>query len=139
MVKSLLTTSSSYDEILTSVNGTFNILPGQFILLDNQMVSIDSSSFKIITNDTPNKIFNYSINNKVVKLLQGETTYVVELKLDNQNKYNVADPDEIDNLLSNGLLLKTPTTIYIMYQPRHNVFTVKNMNMGTLFMMKKIK
>ena len=44
-------------------------------------------------------------------------TYVVELKLDNQNKYNVADPDEIDNLLSNGLLLKTPTIIYIMYQP----------------------
>lgn len=139
MVKSLLTTSSSYDEILTSVNGTFNILPGQFILLDNQMVSIDSSSFKIITNDTPNKIFNYSINDKVVKLLQGETTYVVEMKLDNQNKYNVADPDEIDNLLSNGLLLKAPTTIYIMYQPEHNVFTVKNMNMGTLFMMKKIK
>ena len=139
MVKSLLTSSSNYDEILTSVNGTFNILPGQFILLDNQMVSIDSSSFKIITNDTPNKIFNYSINDKVVKLLQGETTYVVELKLDNQNKYNVADPDEIDNLLSNGLLLKTPTIIYIMYQPGHNVFTVKNMNMGTLFIMKKIK
>lgn len=139
MVNSLLTASSTYDEILTSVNGTFYILPGQFILLDNQMVTIDSSSFKIITNDTPNKIFNYSISDKVVKLLQGQTTYVVEMKLDNQNKYNVADPDEIDNLLSNGLLLKTPTIIYIMYQPGHNVFTVKNMNMGTLFMMKKIK
>tara|TARA_Y100000389_G_C17457622_1_gene519260 strand:+ start:1333 stop:1752 length:420 start_codon:yes stop_codon:yes gene_type:complete len=139
MVKSLLTSSSTYDEILTSVNGTFNILPGQFILLDNQMVTIDSSSFKIITNDTPNKIFNYSINDKVVKLLQGETTYVVEIKLDNQNKYNVADPDEVDNLLSNGLLLKTPTNIYMMYQPGHNLFTIKNINMGTLFMMKKIK
>ena len=139
MTNSLLSSSSTYDDILTNINGTYNILPGQFILLDNQLVSIDTTSFKIITNDKPNKVFNYSINDKTVKLLQGDITYVVEIKLDNHNKYNVADPDEIDNLLSNGLQLKTPTTIYVMYHPGQNVFTVKNMNMGTLFMMKKIK
>lgn len=139
MVKSLLTTNSTYDDILTSINGSFTILPGQFILLDNQLVIIDSESIKIVTDDTPNKIFSYSINNRKVMLLKGETTYVVEVKLDNVSKYNVNDPDELDNLLTNGLNVQLPTTFYIMYQPAHNVFTVKNMNMGTLFMMRKIK
>jgi hypothetical protein len=138
MSNSLLNSTSSYDEILTSVNGTFKILQGQFILLDNQTVFIDSSTFKIIIDGNPTKIFNYSINNKIVKLLKGETVFVVEIKIDNVSKYNIADPDEVDNLLTNALYMETPTILYVIYNPYHNIFTVKNGNMATLFMMEKI-
>lgn len=139
MVKSLLTENSNYDDILTNIQGSFKILPGQFLLLDNQLVIIDNENMKIVTDDSPNKIFNYSISSKIVKLLQGKTTFVVELKLDNYTSHNVSDPDELENLLINGLTLKMPTIIYIMYQPAHDIFTVKNLNMATLFMMKKHK
>tara|TARA_Y100000389_G_scaffold158445_1_gene159901 strand:+ start:793 stop:1209 length:417 start_codon:yes stop_codon:yes gene_type:complete len=138
MVKSLITEDSNYDDILTNIHGTFKILPGQFLLLDNQLVIIDSDSMKIVTDDTPNKIFSYSISNKIVKTLKGVTTFVVQLKLDNYTSHNVSDPDELENLLINGLTIKMPTIIYIMYQPKHNIFTVKNLNMATLFMMKKM-
>lgn len=139
MVKSLLTSNSNYDDILTNTEGSFKILPGQFLLLDNQLVIIDSETIKIVTDDNPNKIFNYSISNKSVKSLKGESTFVVQLKLDNYTAHNVFDPDELENLLINGLTIKIPTIIYIMYQPSHDIFTVKNVNMATLFMMKKHK
>lgn len=138
MVKSLITEDSNYDDIVTNIHGTFKILPGQFLLLDNQLVIIDSDSMKIVTDDTPNKIFSYSISNKIVKTLKGATTFVVQLKLDNYTSHNVSDPDELENLLINGLTIKMTTIIYIMYQPKHNIFTVKNLNMATLFMMKKM-
>lgn len=138
LTNSLLNSNSSYDDILTSINGTFKILQGQFILLDNQTVFIDSSIFKIIIDGHPTKIFNYSINNKIVRLLKGETVFVVEVKIDNVSKYNIADPDEVDNLLTNALYIKPPTILYVIYNPYHNIFTVKNGNMATLFMMEKI-
>lgn len=138
MVKSLLESNSNYDDILTNIEGSFKILPGQFLLLDNQLITIDSESLKIMTDDTPNKYFNYSLSNKSVKRLKGEITFVVELKIDNFNSFNVNDPDELENLLVNGLNIKTPTTVYIMYHPGQNIFIVKNLNMATLFMMKKI-
>lgn len=137
MANTQLTNNFNYGDILINTQGSFKILPGQFLLLDNQLVIIDSDTMKIVTDDNPNKIFNFSINSKLVKRLKGEITYVVELKLDNYTSHNVSDPDELENLLINGLTIKTPTIIYIIYEPEHNIFTVKNLNMATLFMMKK--
>ena len=138
MVGSLLNDNSTYDEILTNIQGNFIILPGQFVLLDNQLVMLNSESLNITINDTKNKIFNYNINEMIVKRLKGELTYVVQLKLDNVTKFNVNQSDELDNLLTNLLHMKTPTTIYIIYSPNDNTFTIKNSQWGTLFIMKKI-
>ena len=138
-MSSLIKEFSQKHDIKHNFLGSYVILPGQFTLLDNQVINVSKDHLKIIINGTNTQIFDYSVNDIILRHYEGEALYAVEIRLDNINKFNVKDPDEIDNLLNKYLYLQTPTIVYLTYDANLDIFALKNMNMATLFVLQKVQ
>ena len=125
--------------MLDNFYGSFVILPGQFTLLDNQVLELTKDHLRIVLDGTPNKILDYSIAGSKLQYYEGQPLNALEVRIDNLNKFNVAGYDETVNLITNLLYLRPPSVIYLTYEPELAVFTLKNINMATLAILRKIK
>ena len=135
----LIISSTKLDQMTDNFYGSFVILPGQFTLLDNQVLELTKEHLRIVIDGTPNKILDYSIAGSKLQYYEGQPLNALEVRIDNLNKFNVAGYDETVNLVTNLLYLKPPSVIYLTYEPELDVFTLKNINMATLAILKKIK
>ena len=137
-MSSLIYDSSTIDKLTDSFFGRYIILPGQFTLLDNQAIEITKDHFRLIIAGTPNKILDYGIADSKLRYYEGKPVSAIELRLDSFNKINVASYDETVNLITNILYLRTPTVIYLTYEKDIGVYTLKNINMATMAILKKL-
>jgi len=135
----LIISSTKLDKMLDNFYGSFVILPGQFTLLDNQVLELTKDHLRIVLDGTPNKILDYSIAGSKLQYYEGQPLNALEVRIDNLNKFNVAGYDETVNLITNLLYLRPPSVIYLTYEPGLDVFTLKNINMATLAILRKIK
>lgn len=135
----LIISSTKLDQMVDNFYGSFVILPGQFTLLDNQVLELTKEHLRIVIDGTPNKILDYSIAGSKLQYYEGQPLNALEVRIDNLNKFNVAGYDETVNLVTNLLYLKPPSVIYLTYEPELDVFILKNINMATLAILKKIK
>jgi len=130
--------SSNVDDLYDSFFGTFKILSNQFVHLDNHNVIIKKNEFKILNNNTEPQILSYNIENSRLRYHKNELLPSIHIKLISVNKYNIEPNNIIVELLENVLYLTPPTSIYITYHQNNNLYSIKNMNMATLFLMEKI-
>jgi len=130
--------SSLVDRTFDSFFGTFEILPEQFIHLDNYNVIITKKEFKIVSNKVEAELFSYDIDNASLRYHKSELLPSIQVKLLSVNKYNVLPNNPVNDILESALYLRPPTIIYITKHEKYNLFSVKNMNMATLFLMRKI-
>ena len=135
----LIISSTKLDQMLDNFYGSFVILPGQFTLLDNQVLELTKDHLRIVLDGTPNKILDYSIAGSKLQYYEGQPLNALEVRIDNLNKFNVAGYDETVDLITNLLYLRPPSVIYLTYEPELAVFTLKNINMATLAILRKIK
>lgn len=130
--------SSNVDKTYDSFFGSFEILPGQFVHLDGYIVNIDKEHFKIIKQGYQTNIHSYGINDSKLRYHNSELLYSMVMTIDNLSKFDIEPQDPIHDLLENVLYFRPPTTIYITYHPQQDIYSVKNINMATMFLMKKI-
>jgi hypothetical protein len=130
--------SSNVDRTYDLFFGSFEILQGQFIHLDGYIVNIDNEHLKILKSGIKTNIHDYSINSSKLRYHNAELLPSMIITINNLNKFNIPPQDPVSDLLENTLHFRSPTTIYITYHSDHNVYSVKNMNMATMFLMKKI-
>jgi hypothetical protein len=133
----MTTQDSLISQTVKNFYGTFIILPGQFIHLDNQYVQITPTSLKIILGGNPDKIFDYNISEIRLLRFTGSILPVLQVRVSGLAKYNIAPVDDTDNLLIDVLDMRAPNIFYLAYDPQLNYFTLKNSSMSTLFIMEK--
>lgn len=135
----LIRVSSRVNDVYNSFFGTFQILPEQFIHLNGYIVIIDKDFIKLIKQTgIEDQIHSYSINTSKLRYHNSELLLSMIITIDNLNKFNVDNGDPVHDLLENVLYFRPPTTIYITYHPIQDIYTVKNLNMATMFIMKKV-
>ena len=131
--------SSRVNDMSKSFLGSYLILPEQLIHLNNYMVIITNNEFKIVKNGINEQhIYNYQIDTSKLRYHKEELLPSMKVKLLSLSKYNIEPNNPTTELLENVLYMRTPTTIYITYHPESKLYSVKNMNMATVFIMKKI-
>lgn len=131
--------SSNFDKTYDMFFGTFEILRGQFIHLDGYIVNIEKEHITILKKGINTNIHSYSINTSKLRYHNDELLPSMIFTINNLNKFNIQPQDPVSELLENTLYFRPPTTIYITYHQEHDAYSVKNMNMATMFLMKKIK
>lgn len=117
--------------------GVYTIIPGQFQLLDNQFISFDKIHLRIILRGIPDTIYNYSVNDHKMVFYKGEPIKALQIKLDNMTTINTTGQNNLQNLLTMGLGLRTPTTVYLAYDQATGLYTLKNSHYSTLFILQK--
>lgn len=134
-----------YQQNETNVNqmtdnffGKYLILPGQYSLLDNQVVELTPNNLRIIIGGNPNKMLDYSVSDTRLRYYEGQPINALEVRIDNLSKVNINPGDGVINLIVDLLYLRTPSIIYMTYEERNNVFTLKNLNMATIAVLQKI-
>lgn len=134
-----MTTSrdSLISQTVNNFYGTFVIIPGQFIHLDNQTVQLTPNNMKIIFGGNPDKIFEYNIAETRLLRFSGSILPVLQVRVSSLAKYNVTQVDDTDNLLVDVLDMRTPNIFYLAYNTDLDYFTLKNSSMSTLFIMEK--
>lgn len=133
----MTTQDSLISQTVKNFYGTFIILPGQFIHLDNQYVQITPTNLKIILGGNPDKIFDYNISEIRLLRFTGSILPVLQVRVSGLAKYNITPIDDADNLLVDVLDMRAPNIFYLAYDPQLNYFTLKNSSMSTLFIMEK--
>jgi hypothetical protein len=131
--------SSNVNDTFNMFFGSFNIISGQFVHLDNYLVNITKTNFKFIKEDYKLKIHSYGIDSAKLKYHYSELLPSITMTINNLNKFNIENQDATSELLENVLYFRPPTIIHITYHPTSDMFSVKNLNMATIFLMKKIK
>lgn len=119
--------------------GDYIVVPGQNMLLDNAIIKVSSTDFKIFIESIHNQIFDYKIRDSQISQYDAEYLYNMEIRLESVNKYNMKIYDEVDNLLTNIFKLTPPTTIHLSYNVKDDIFILKNNSLKTIVMLKKIK
>lgn len=118
--------------------GVYMIIPGQFQLLDNQFISFDKNNLKIIVRGgIQNTIYNYSINSDEQLYFKGAPIKALKIRVDNLQTINAIGPNNLQNLLTMGLGMQPPTTLYITFDQETGLFTLKNSQRSTIFTMQK--
>jgi hypothetical protein len=135
----LIINTTTIDNMTDNFFGSYVILPGQYTLLDNQVIELTKEYLRIVIAGTPNKILDYSVAQTKLKYYEGQPLHALEIHIDNLNKFNVPNYDETVNLITNLLYLRPPSVIYMTYEKDMNVFTLKNINMATIAILKKMK
>ena len=130
--------SSVIDKMTDNLFGVFAILPGQYTLLDNQLLELTRNNLRIVIRGTPDKILDYTIGSYQLRYFDGQPVHVLEIRLVNMGQYNIIGFDETANLVSNLLYLRTPTVAYMVYDPTNQIYTLKNLNMATVAVMRKV-
>jgi hypothetical protein len=133
----MTTQDSLVSQTVKNFYGTFVILPGQFIHLDNQYVQLTPTSLKIIFGGNPDKIFEYNIAEIRLLRFTGSILPVLQVRVSGLAKYNITPVDDTDNLLVDVLDMRAPNIFYLSYDPQLNYYTLKNSSMSTLFIMEK--
>lgn len=133
----MTTQDSLISQTVHNFYGTFIIIPGQFIHLDNQYVQITPTNLKIIFGGNPDKIFDYNIAEIRLLRFTGSIIPVLQVRVSGLAKYNISQVDDTDNLLTDVLDMRAPNIFYLAYDPQLNYFTLKNSSMSTLFIMEK--
>lgn len=121
------------------LTGDYIVIPGQNILLDNAIIKISSTEFKIFIKSIHNQLLDYKIRDTQISQYDSEYLYNMEIRLETVNKYNMKVYDEVDNLLTNIFKLTPPTTIHLSYNVKDDIFILKNNSFKTIVMLKKIK
>ena len=118
--------------------GVYMIIPGQFQLLDNQFVSFDKQNLKIIVRGgVRDTIYNYSVNSDEQLYFKGAPIKALQIRVDNLTTTNATGPNNLQNLLTMGLGMQAPTTLYITFDQETGLFTLKNSQRSTIFTMQK--
>jgi uncharacterized membrane protein YgcG len=130
--------SSYVDRLQNSFNGTFEILNNQLIHLNDHSVIINEKEFKIVSNQIEPKIITYDIETSRLRYYNSEVLPSIQIKLLSMTQYNFTPNDTVPQLLNNVLYMTPPTRIYITQHGNDGLYSVKNMNMATLFLMRKI-
>ena len=118
--------------------GVYMIIPGQFQLLDNQFVSFDKQNLKIIVRGgVRDTIYNYSVNSDSQLYFKGEPIKALQIRVDNMTTTNATGPNNLQNLLTMGLGMRPPTTLYLTFDQETGLFTLKNSQRSTIFTLQK--
>lgn len=134
----LILNESVINRMTDNFFGKYIILPGQYSLLDNQIVELTRDNLRIIIGGNPNKMLNYSVTDTRLRYYEGRPVNALEIRIDNLGKINISPGDDLLNLVVDLLYLRTPSIIYITYDEKNNVFTLKNLNMATIAVLQKI-
>lgn len=134
----LILNDSVVNQMTDNFFGNYIILPGQYSLLDNQVIELTPNNLRIIIGDNPNKILEYSITDTRLRYYEGRPINALEIRIDNLSKVNINPGDDILNLVVDLLYLRTPSIIYMTYEEKNKVFTLKNLNMATIAVLQKI-
>jgi hypothetical protein len=126
------------NEMTDNFFGKFVILPGQYSLLDNQVIELTPKNLRIIVGGNPNKMLDYSVADTRLRYYEGRPINALEIRIDNLSKVNINPGDDILNLIVDLLYLRTPSIIYMTYEEKNKVFTLKNLNMATIAVLQKI-
>ncbi len=118
--------------------GVYMIIPGQFTLLDNQYLTFSKSNLKIIIRGVQDTIYNYSVNSIEQLYYRGVPIKAMEVKLDNLATTNADGPNNISNLLSIGLGMRTPTSVYMTYDNATGLFTLKNQQRSNILTLQRL-
>lgn len=118
--------------------GVYMIIPGQFTLLDNQYVSFSRHSLKIIIRGAADTIYNYSVNAVEQLYYRGAPIKAMEVKLDNLATTNATGPNNLGNLLTIGLGMRTPTSVYMTYDNETGLFTLKNQQRSNILTLQRL-
>jgi hypothetical protein len=118
--------------------GVYMIIPGQFSLLDNQYVSFTRSNLKIIIRGAEDTIYNYSVNSIEQLYYRGAPIKAIEVKVDNLSTTNASGPNNLGNLLTMGLGMQAPTSIYITYDNETGLFTLKNQQRSNILTLQRM-
>lgn len=118
--------------------GKYIILPGQYSLLDNQVVELTPNNLRIIIGGNPNKMLDYSVTDTRLRYYEGQPINALEIRIDNLSKININPGDGVINLIVDLLYLRTPSITYMTYEERNKVYTLKNLNMATIAVLQKI-
>lgn len=131
--------SSNVNNTYDMFFGSFKIVSGQFIHLDELIINITQTSFKFVKDDYKTRIYSYGIDKSKLKYHNSELLPSITMTINNLNKFNIENQDPISELLETILYFRPPTVIHITYHPTNDMFSIKNINMATMFLMKKIK
>jgi len=134
----LILNDSVINQMRDNFFGKYIILPGQYSLLDNQVVELTPKNLRIIIGGNPNKMLDYSVADTRLRYYEGRPINALEIRIDNLGKININPGDDVLNLVVDLLYLRTPSIIYITYEERNKVFTLKNLNMATIAVLQKI-
>jgi hypothetical protein len=130
--------NSVINQMTDNFFGKYIILPGQYTLLDNQVIELTPNNLRIIIGDNPNKMLDYSVTDTRLRYYEGRPINALEIRIDNLSKVNINSGDAVINLVVDLLYLRTPSLIYMTYEEKNKVFTLKNLNMATLAVLQKI-
>ena len=134
----LILNDSVINQMRDNFFGKYIILPGQYSLLDNQVVELTPKNLRIIIGGNPNKMLDYSVADTRLRYYEGRPINALEIRIDNLGKININPGDDVLNLVVDLLYLRTPSIIYMTYEERNKVFTLKNLNMATIAVLQKI-
>ena len=117
--------------------GSYLIIPGQFQMLDKQIVSLTKDSLRIVVNGSRNTIYNYSVNQIQQMYYKGLPLKAISIRVDSLSSINAEGPNNLTNLFTMALGMKAPTTLYISYDTKTGLFTLKNSQYSTILIMRK--
>ena len=135
---SSLTKSYNAESVRDEFIGIHHILPGQFNLLDNNLMHLSKDHLKIIMNTKEKQVFDYNVNSIKNVYYKNELLPAIEIRLSNLNRFNINQDDELMHLLETYLHLRTPSTVFITYNKELDTFALKNMNGATVILTRKI-
>lgn len=118
--------------------GVYMIIPGQFSLLDNQYVSFTRSNLKIIMRGVQDTIYNYSVNSIEQLYYRGAPIKAIEVKVDNLSTTNANGPNNLGNLLTTGLGMLPPTSVYLTYDNETGLYTLKNQQRSNILTLQRM-
>jgi hypothetical protein len=118
--------------------GVYLIIPGQFTLLDNQYLTFSKNNLKIILRGAKDTIYNYSVNSTQQLYYRGAPVKAMEVKLDNLATTNAEGPNNIINLLTVGLGMRPPTSVYMTYDNTTGLFTLKNQQRSNILTLQRM-
>ena len=118
--------------------GSYLILPGQFQMLDKQIVTLTKESLRILVRGgSRDTVYNFSVNEIQQMYYKGLPLKAIRIRVDSMSSVNAEGPNNLTNLFTMALGMKTPTTLYISYDTKTDIFTLKNSQYSTIFIMRK--
>ena len=126
------------DRAIENFFGKFIILPGQYAMLDNQVIELTRNRLRIIIGGNPNKTLDYNIKDIKIRYFNAQPVNALQLNISSMDKYNMSGADDISNLIVELLYLRAPGQIYIVYDSKMGIFMLKNINMATVAVLKKM-
>jgi len=130
--------SSNIDKTYDSFFGTYTILPGQLVHLDGYSFILKNNEIQFIKDSLETKLISITFKSNKLRYYNSEVLPSMKFEITDIIYKNIDVNDPIRYVLNDILLIKEPSTLYISYQPVQKIYAVKNYNLATCFLMKKI-